>query len=129
VRALCVVQATAVLVFALAPSLFTYTIPGHMQAMLKAGYDLMLAEPALLALGYGILRIPALHRMFHPALVLGYFALLVPHQAVLHALVLQHLSVLFMPLLYLCFGVVFDVMVFVALYSWLVSRVPADAVS
>ncbi len=129
IRTLCVVQATAIVFFAFEPSLFDYTIPGHLQAILNAGYGVMLAVPVLLALGYGILPIRGRNRFLHTAAVLGYFALMVPHMAVLHALVLQDLSVLFMPLLYLCFGVVFDVMIFVALYSWLASRVPADALN
>ncbi|MBW4047827.1 MAG: hypothetical protein HIU89_07800 [Proteobacteria bacterium] len=129
IRTLCVVQATAILFFTFEPSLFTYTIPGHLQAILNAGYGVMLAVPALLALGYGVLPIRGGERFLHTAGVLAYFALMVPHMAVLHAIVLQHLSVLFMPLLYLCFGVVFDVMIFVALYSWLASRVPADALN
>ena len=40
---------------------------------------------------------------------------------------MQHLSVLFMPVLYICFGAVFDALVFVALYSWAVSNAPVDA--
>jgi hypothetical protein len=127
VRTLCVVQGSAVAFFMLFPSQFAYTVPGHLQAMLSAGYALMLAVPALLGLGYAILKLPVLDRLLHPALVLAYLGLMLPHKAVLHVLVLQHLSVLYMPLLYLCFGVVFDVMIFVALYSWLASRVPADA--
>jgi hypothetical protein len=128
IRIVCLVQASALLFFMFVPSRFAYTIPGHMLAMLGSGYGVMLAVAALMALGYGLLHIPLQLRLAHTALVLGYFAVMVPHQVVLHALVLQHLSVLFMPLLYLCFGVVFDVMVLVALYSWLVSRVPADAI-
>ena len=129
IRTLCVVQATAILFFTFEPALFSYSIPGHLQAILNAGYGVMLAVPVLLALGYGILPIRARDRFLHTAWVLGYLALMVPHMAVLHAIVLQYLSVLFMPLLYLCFGVVFDVMIFVALYSWLASRVPAEALN
>jgi hypothetical protein len=126
-RTLCVVQGSAVAFFMLFPSQFAYTVPGHLQAMLSAGYALMLAVPALLGIGYAILNLPVLDRLLHPALVLSYLALMLPHKAVFHTLVLQHLSVLYMPLLYLCFGVVFDVMIFVALYSWLASRVSAEA--
>lgn len=127
IRTLCFVQTTAIVAFTFAPALFTYTIPGHLQAIMHAGYGVMLAVPALLALGYGILPVRAAVRFIHTAGVLGYFALMVPHMVVLHALVLQHMSILFMPLLYLCFGIVFDVMVFVALYSWLASCVAVDA--
>jgi hypothetical protein len=128
-RTLCVLQATAIAFFVVVPSLFPYSVPRHVQAMLGAGYILMLASPALLAGGYALLRIPAWQRLAHPLLVLAYFVVLVPHQAVLHAWMLQHFSVLLMPLLYLAFGVVFDMMIFVALYSWLASHVAPRAVA
>lgn len=127
VRMLCVVQASALLFFMFVPSQFPYTVGGHVSAMLQSGYYLMLALPLLLALGYGVLRLPLVRKVMEPTLMLGYFALMLPHKALLHVLVLQHFSVLFMPLLYLCFGLVFDLMLFVALYSWMVSRVPGEA--
>jgi len=43
------------------------------------------------------------------------------------AFIMPRLSVLFMPVLYLCFGAVFDALVFVALYSWAASNTPANA--
>ena len=127
VRILCIVQATALLFFVVWPSRFPYNVPGHINAMLNIGFYLMLALPVLLALGYAVLRLPLHKKLLHPALMLGYFALMLPHKAVLHILILINFSTLFMPLLYFCFGVVFDLMVFVALYSWLVSRVPVEA--
>ena len=56
-----------------------------------------------------------------------FIAILIPHQVLAQALIMQEFSVLFMPVLYICFGAVFDALVFVALYSWAVSNVPADA--
>lgn len=129
VRTLCVVQASALLFFMFVPSLFPYTVGGHLDAMLESGYYLMLALPTLLAVGYVILRLPLHRKLLDPLLLLAYFAVMLPHKALLHVLVLQHFSVLFMPLLYLCFGLLFDLMLFVALYSWLVSLAPRRAVS
>lgn len=128
VRTLCVVQASALVFFMTVPSLFPYTVGSHLTAMLESGYGLMLVLPLLLALGYGLLDLPLLRKLADPLLVVAYFMLALPHKAVLHMLVLQHFSVLFMPLLYLCFGLVFDIMLFVALYSWLASRAPRLAV-
>jgi hypothetical protein len=122
-----VVQASALLFFMAYPTSFPYTITGHLAATLNAGFYLMLAVPVLLALGWGVLRIPLHQKLLVPMFMIAYFAVLLPHQALLHALVVLHFSALFMPLLYLCFGAVLDLMIFVALYSWLVSRVPAQA--
>lgn len=127
VRTLCVVQGSALLFFMFEPDRFPYTMTGHLAAMLNAGYYLMLAMPLLLALGWGVLRLPLHQKLLYPALMVAYFAVMLPHKALLHAVVVQHFSALFMPLLYLCFGAVMDLMVFVALYSWLVSRAPAQA--
>ncbi|MES2940014.1 MAG: hypothetical protein V4864_20215 [Pseudomonadota bacterium] len=127
VRTLCVVQVSALLYFMFAPASFPYTVGGHLESMLDAGYYLMLSMPLLLSLGYGVLRLPLHQKFLHPLGILAYFAVMLPHKALLHVLVLQHFSVLFMPMLYLCFGLVFDLMVFVALYSWMVSRTPAQA--
>jgi hypothetical protein len=127
VRTLCVVQASALLYFMFVPSQFPYTVGGHVSAMLASGYYLMLAMPLLLALGYGVLKLPRHQKLLYPAGLLAWFALMLPHKALLHVWILAEFSVLFMPMLYLCFGLVFDLMVFVALYSWLVSRVPERA--
>lgn len=129
VRLLCAVQASALLFFLFMPNRFPYTLTGHLAALLNAGFDLMLAVPVLLALGWGVLRVPLWQKLLFPLLMELYFALMLPHKALLHALVLEHFSALFMPLLYLCFGSVLDLMVFVALYAWLASRVPADALA
>lgn len=129
VRVLCVVQATALLFFLVAPSRFAYTLSGYLASSLDAGFVLMLVLPLLLTIGWGVLRLPLHQKLLYPVLMLAYFALMVPHKALLMLLLLQQLSVLFMPLLYLCFGSVLDLMVFVALYSWLASMAPADAVA
>lgn len=127
VRTLCVVQASALVFFMLMPNRFPYNMTGHLAALLNAGFYLMLAMPLLLALGWGVLRVPLHQKLLYPGIMVVYFGLMLPHQALLHAVVVQHLSALYMPVLYLCFGAVLDLMVFVALYSWLASRVPALA--
>jgi hypothetical protein len=129
VRTLCVVQASALLFFMFTPNRFPYTMTGHLAAMLNAGFYLMLAMPLLLALGWGVLRVPLHQKLLYPLLMVAYFAVMLPHKALLHAVVVQHFSALFMPMLYLCFGAVFDLMVFVALYSWLASTAPDRALA
>ncbi len=128
-RVLCLIQSSALLFFMFSPSMFSYTVAGHLTTMLDAGYYLMLAVAPLLALGWGVLRVPTYQKLLYPLLMVAYFAVMVPHKALLHALILQHFSVLFMPILYLCFGAVFDLMVFVALYSWLASMAPMQALN
>jgi len=49
---------------------------------------------------------------------------MLPHQWLLHAWLLEHLSILFMPVLFLCMGTLLDLWIFVAIYAWLASTVP-----
>lgn len=128
-RILFAVQFTALAFFLWLPWPFPYTIASHTEALLDSSFAIMVAAPALIALGHGMLRTSTSARLVHPFLILVFFALEVPHLTLVHALVLHHLSILFMPLLYLCFGALFQTMVFVALYSWVVSRLPQDVIA
>ncbi len=131
VRGLCLVQASACLFLLWAPARFPYGLAQHLNALLQLGADLMLTMPLMLALGWGLLRLPWHLKVLGPLAVLAYFAVWLPHQAVLHAWLLSHGSVLFMPVLFLCFGLLLDGWLFIALYAWLASltpRVPAAEV-
>ena len=96
----------------------------HLGDVLDTGDVLIVAIPVLLGLGYFALNISLWVKLRSAVLLMGYFVLMVPHQALVHLVVLQHLSVAFMPVLYICFGALFDMMVFVALYAWIVSLAP-----
>jgi len=126
-RILCAVQALAVLFFWLHPESFPYGIANHINDLVSMGYSLLVAIPVMLALGYYVLNIGLGIKIVHTVLMLLYFVVFVPFQVIAHMLVLQNLSLLFMPVLYICFGALFDMLVFVALYSWAASTVPARA--
>ena len=127
VRILCVVQGYALLFFWLQPSRYPYNISNHANELAHMGYVLLLDIPVMLALGYYVLNIGLSVKIFHTALILLYFVILVPFQIIAHVLMLQHGSLLFMPVLYICFGTLFDMLIFVALYSWAASNAPAYA--
>ena len=124
VRALCLIQASACLFFAWTPALFPYGIEQHLTGLLWMGADLLTALPLMLMLGWGMLKLPWALRVLGSLLVLAYFVVWVPHQVLLHAWVLAHGTVLFMPVLMLCLGPVLNGWLFVALYAWLVSLTP-----
>lgn len=124
-RALCLIQASACVFFMVSPAHFPYTVAQHMHTLLEMGYGLMLTTGPMLALGWGILMPSIAPKIIAPLGVLAYFALMLPHKVLLHAWLLTHASVLFMPVLFLSFGLLFDLWVFIALYAWLVSRIPA----
>jgi hypothetical protein len=126
-RIVCVVQLVTLAYFWLVPSEFPYSIGRHSEELMTIGYVVMLTTPVMLAVGYYILNQSLLVKLFHTALILLFFVIMIPHQVLAQAFILQHLSVLFMPVLYICFGAVFDALVFVGLYSWAVSTAPVDA--
>jgi hypothetical protein len=99
----------------------------HSEELMTIGYVVMLTTPVMLAMGYYILNQHLAIKLLHTILILGFFAIMVPHQVLAQAFIMQHLSVLFMPVLYICFGAVFDALVFVALYSWAASTAPPQA--
>ena len=126
VRALCLIQVTSVLYFFAFPASFPYTVTSHTTSLLKIGFYYMMAIAPMLAIGLGILKIPATQRIAAILAVLGYFAIMLPHKALLHALILESTSVLFMPILFLCFGSLIDLMIFISLYAWLISLTPVS---
>lgn len=127
IRIVCVVQLIAVAYFFSAPTAFPYSIARHSEELMTIGYVVMLATPVMLGVGYYILNQSIWIKLFYTALIWLFFAIMIPHQVLAQAFIIQHLSVLFMPVLYLCFGAVFDALVFVALYSWAASNTPANA--
>lgn len=124
VRAMCLVQGSACAFFALAPARFPYGLGQHLQTLLWLGAEFMVAIPLMLCLGWGVLRLPWTLKLMAPLAVLLYFAVWLPHQVLLHAWLLLHASVLFMPLLFLCFGLLLDGWIFIAIYAWLASLTP-----
>lgn len=129
VRILCVIQGLALAFFWLFPASFPYNIANHANDLASMGNVLLLAIPVMLALGYYVLNIGLGTKILHTVLILLYFMVMVPFQVIGHVLILQHFSLLFMPILYICFGTLFDMLIFVALYSWAASTAPAQATS
>ena len=127
IRIVCVLQFVALGYFWLSSSEFPYSIGRHSEELMTIGYGVMVATPVMLAMGYYILNQSLLTKLLHTVLILAFFAVLIPHQVLAQAFIMQHLSVLFMPVLYICFGAVFDALIFVALYSWAVSNAPMKA--
>lgn len=103
---------------------FPYSIGDHAMVLSGGGFVLIATIPLMLALGYYVLRLPLAVKIFHTAMVMGYFIVLVPLQVVVHLVLLQHLTLVVMPVLFLLFGALLDFVLFIALYSWIASTAP-----
>lgn len=126
-RALSLIHLSACVFFIWTPASFPYSISKHLQVLMDLGYGFMWVIPPMLALGWGLLQVPLHQKLIVPCLVLAYFALMLPHKWLLQAWLLEHLSILFMPVLFFGFGSLLDLWIFVAVYAWLASRVPAPS--
>lgn len=117
-RALAVIQLTAQLWFSLAPPPFTYALSQYMAGLLVCGVVILLLSPVLVSVTYFIFDFPLWQKAMLMTMLLLHLALFLPLQAVVHAWILHRTSLLSMPMLFLVFGVLFDVFVYVALYGW-----------
>ena len=126
VRACALIQASALAYFYFLPGHFPHDAASALgDALCMAIYFLFLI-PWLLGLTYYIFNFSLLQKAGLSAIMLLYFAIALPMQYLMHALVFYHFSLLFVPLLYLVFGIFIDVMMFVALYSWGMSWATPD---
>lgn len=122
VRILCAILLATACEFRFFPGGFRYGLGDHLSELLDNGYRLMLAVPFMLGVGYYLFHERLLVKLRTTAAILAYFTLMIPHKAVLHIALLEHGTALLMPLLYLCLGMAFDVLVFVALYAYAMSN-------
>ena len=116
-RAVLIIQASALLYFALWPLQFKHTPNSYMEALINSGIGLISVVPLLFGLTYYIFDFGIWKKALLTAMTMTHLALFLPLQILLQALILQH-SVLFMPLLYIVFGLALDVAIIIAFYSW-----------
>ncbi len=116
-RGVVLVQATALVYFAVFPASFPHTPGSYLGGFVESGLALISTVPLLLGLTFYIFDFGLLKKAFLTFLIMAYMMVFLPFQILLQALILQK-TVLFMPLLYIVFGMPVDVLVIIAFYSW-----------
>lgn len=116
-RGILLVQGTALFYFALWPVHFPHAPDSYMEALVSSGIGLISVVPLLFALTYYIFDFGLWKKALLTALTITHLTVFLPFQVVLQALVLQ-ITVLFMPVLYIIFGMPVDVLLIIAWYSW-----------
>ena len=116
-RGILLVPATALLYFALMPARFPHTPDSYMEGLVTAGIALISTVPLLFGLTYYIFDFGLLKKAFLTAITMAHLALFLPLQVLLQALFLQK-TVLFMPVLYIIFGMPINILIIIAFYSW-----------
>lgn len=117
-RALAVIQLTAQVWFSVAEPPFSYALSQYVAGLLICGVVILLLSPVLVAFTYFIFDFPLWQKLLLATMLLVHLAVFLPLQAAVHAYVVYRGSLLAMPMLFLVFGVLLDVFVYVALYGW-----------
>lgn len=117
IRAFCLLQATALVYFALASAKFPHDLQGYTVSMLVFSCILIGLVPILYAFTFYLLNFSIRQKVFLTLVTMAHLILFVPHQYILHVYLL-HASVLFMPVLYFVFGPFLDILAFIGFYSW-----------
>jgi len=120
-RLLAFFQAGAQIFFGLWPRAFPYDGAGYVHGMLIAQLMLIALVPVVLGFTYYVLDFGVARKALLTVLTMLHMLVLVPLQYVVHAYVIHHLSLLYMPLVFFVFGLTVNVLVFVSFYSWGVS--------
>lgn len=121
VWALCLVQIFACAIFFLAPGKFPHTLASHITDGLSYALNLIFIVPLILAVTYFIFDHPLLLKALGALVILLALIIVTPCQYLLHIFFIHHFSLVVMPELFIFFGLLFDITVFVAVYAWCVS--------
>ncbi len=116
-RGVLFVQTSALVYFALAPGRFPHTPDSYLEGLANYGLALISFVPIVFGLTYYIFNFGLIRKSLLTAMTMLHLCLFFPLQVLLQAIVLQK-TVLFMPVLYIVFGMPLDVMIVVAFYSW-----------
>lgn len=119
-RALVLIQGSALVYFSFASARFPHDIPTYTMGMLSFGIILIGMIPIVLGFTFYLFDFSLAKKIGITVLTMGHLTLFFPLQYVLHLYILHH-SILFMPLLYFAFGPFLDVLIFVCFYSWAMS--------
>jgi len=116
-RVVLFIQVTALLYFLLIPARFPHTPDSYMEGLVSYRIALISAIPALFGLTYYVFKFSLIKKIALTVLTMSYLSLFLPVQILLQATILEK-SVLFMPILYIVFGLPVDILIILAFYSW-----------
>ena len=120
-RLLVVVQSTAILFFAFAADPFPYRLQDHVFVLLSAGLVVMGLVPLVLGLTLHVFDLAFWKKLLLTLAILTHLTIFIPLQVLVHVWLVLHGSALVMPVLFLVFGLLLDVLVFVSFYGWALS--------
>lgn len=118
-RFLALLQAVSLAYFGLAPAGgFPYTLPAYTGGLLAAAQVVLVLLPVVLGGTFYVFDMGWGRKVLLTLLLLGHLAVFIPLQVLVHGWLILHGSLLLLPPLFLVFGLLLHVMVFVAFYGW-----------
>lgn len=116
-RTILIVHGSALVYFAFLPASFPHTPDSYLLGLITASLSFISIVPLLFALTFYIFDFGLLKKATLTALTMTHLVIFMPLTVLLQALILQK-SLLFMPVLYIIFGLPVDILVVIAFYSW-----------
>lgn len=120
-RLLALLQGTAILFFAASAEPFPYRLVDHVFVLETAGLVVMGLVPLVLGFTLHVFDLALWKKILLTLGVLTHLAVLVPLKVLVHIWLVLHGTAVVMPVLFLVFGLLLDVLVFVAFYGWALS--------
>ena len=117
-RLAALVQSTALLFFLFKPWSFPYNLSSYITTMQVAALTAMAVIPLLLGLTYYVVDATFLQKVGLTVVTMGHLMLFVPLQYMLQSYIIARGSLLLMPLCFALFGLLPEVMIFIAFYGW-----------
>lgn len=120
-RFVAMVQSVSLVYFWLASPPFLYPLPGYLAGMLSAGLAVLALVPFVLGFGFYIFDHSLRQQVALTVMLVGHLIVFLPLQVLIHGGLSHHLSALVQPTLFLIFGLLLEVLIFVAFYGWAMS--------
>lgn len=117
-RVICFMQLTALAWFACASGPFPYQLSGYIEGLLRAGIVIVVLVPLLYAISLFLFRMSLVRKLLISGMTMVHLMVFIPLQAVVHASLVHFCSFLVMPVMFFLFGILLDVLVIIAFYSW-----------
>lgn len=117
-RALVFIQTISIVYFLFFSNYFPYSLASYQAVMMLAGLIFIGLVPIIYGLIYYIFDETLVKKLWLTTLTMSHLLLLIPVQYFAHAYLIHQFSLMYMPILFLMFGLMIDVFILIAFYSW-----------
>lgn len=116
-RGILILQFSALVYFAVMPAEFPHTPNSYLEGLFGAGMAFITIVPTVFGFTYFIFKFSLEQKIALAVMTMAHLSIFLPLQILAQALVLQK-TVMFMPVLYIGFGLPMEVLIIIAFYSW-----------